>query len=119
MKNKKAKREKVAKVARVPIMLEQLLENIVKLARRAFKGFCYNCDKAGHKAANCIQANAVIEKSENDDESEVPVGGVWMIGNVDSTTAACENGCACEGLWKPARRASQCKCYDLESGEIF
>ena len=37
MKNKKAKREKVAKVARVPIMLEKLLENIVKLARRGSK----------------------------------------------------------------------------------
>ena len=37
-----------------------------------------------------------------------------MIGNVDSTTAACENGCACEGGWKPARQANRRKLYDWE-----
>ena len=76
-----------------------------KGGKRGFKGSCYNCGKAGHIAAHCRQANAVSEKSENEDELEAPVGGVWMVGHVDATTAGCENGCACEGGWKSVRRA--------------
>ena len=90
-----------------------------KGSKSGFKGSCYNCGKAGHIAAHCRQANAVSEKSENEDELEALVGGVWMVGHVDATTAGCENGCACEGGWKSVRRASRRKCYDWESGAPF
>ena len=50
-----------------------------------FRGLCYQCNKAGHKAAECTmkQANAVDEQDYPEKEDEVQLGGVWVIGNVE------------------------------------
>ena len=53
-----------------------------------FKGACFLCGKTGHRAVECRsrQANAVDEDepwAEDEQQEEVPLGGVWAVGAVD------------------------------------
>jgi hypothetical protein len=54
-----------------------------------FKGACFKCGKPGHRAVDCHvkMANAVEEEFE-----EVPLGGVWMIGNVEDKSKFIDKG---------------------------
>jgi hypothetical protein len=52
---------------------------------KGYQGFCFNCGKQGHKAAECRsrKTNSVeIEEEGGTDTEEREVGGVWLMGHV-------------------------------------
>ena len=55
-----------------------------KGAGKGYQGTCWRCGTVGHKAAECTRQVQIVEEAREEIVEEVGVGGVWMIGAVET-----------------------------------
>jgi hypothetical protein len=52
---------------------------------KGYQGFCFNCGKQGHKAAECRgprRANSVEAEADEEEVKTREIGGIWLMGHV-------------------------------------